>query len=140
MMTVLVLFSILTITMYVADISRNNVIMAGEQNQSTKAFYAAEAGAEKIMWNIRQDSLDPGDGTGYCTANPADFCFDALVNGDIDECVTVGTCVNESTQELSNDSIYGITFKYDDDGTNATTTLTSLGSFGEINRVVQLKY
>lgn len=139
MITVLVLSSILMITLVVNDVSRSNVVMSWEQFHSAKAFYAAEAGAEKMMWNIRKNNLDPGvgDAADFCPDPSSKFCFNALVDGDINDCVaSIGVCGIESAQKLSNDAIYSISFEY----AAPTTTLLSLGSFGEINRVIELRY
>ena len=50
LMTILVLASILTISLSLSAIVVNGLKMGVNQVHSTKAFFAAEAGAERILW------------------------------------------------------------------------------------------
>ena len=143
MMTVLILSVVLTVTLSAADIVRNGLMMSNAQVNSTKAYFAAEAGAERILWEIRKNSFDPGDGTGAdpeCQASPADICFDAFPGGSINECVAPTNCSNFDNQELGNQATYKLNFSYEEISPDATTTLSSLGFFGDTHRNVQLKY
>ena len=137
--SMVVLTFILVVALGTSAIVRNGIIMGREQVESTKAFFAAEAGAERILWEIWQGGIDPGpgDGSGDCDDNPADFCFDADP-GIINECVD--GCTNEESQTLNNSAQYSIGFEYEELGLNSTTTLSSIGSFKDVNRVLKLIY
>ena len=145
MMTVLMLTVILTITLAAADIVRNGLVMSQDQVNSTKAYFAAEAGAERILWDTRPRPPRLSFPFDNCTElSPGnidqDMCFDADP-GDIDACENdFSNCANEDKQTLSNGAIFQLNYKYDDTGSDATTTLSSLGTFGDIHRNVQLKY
>ena len=140
LISMLVLTFILVVALGASAIVRNGIIMDREQMESTKAFFASEAGAERILWEIWQNGKEPGKGNGsdFCNANPASFCFDSDPNGDIDECNT--SCTNEDYQTLDNDAKYSLGFFYEESGSGSTTTLSSLGSFRKVNRIIKLIY
>lgn len=57
--SLLVLSSILIVTLTASEINRNNLIMNRDQYGSTKAYFAAEAGAERVLWEIMKNGFDP---------------------------------------------------------------------------------
>lgn len=143
LMTFLILVSILTATIGAASIMVAGIRMGGTQARSTKAYYAAEAGAERILWEIRKNSYDIA--SDCCAAG----CYVAFSDPDpsissIDS--YIGACDNDlddfnETQVLSNGSIYIIKYEYDNsDPDFATTTLTSSGYYSNTKRVVELEY
>lgn len=134
LMTALVLASILLVSLSLSAIVVNGLKMGSGQFQSTKAYFAAEAGAERILWEIRKNSNNPGMGTSgdLCDVKPADFCFDNLIDGDLIDCSNACTVKD---QKLGNESTYNIVFNYD-----TKTILKSYGSFGDVNRIIELKY
>lgn len=56
MVTMLVLTTVLTVTMGVAALLIPDIIRARVQSRSTKAFFAAETGSERMLWSLRQGS------------------------------------------------------------------------------------
>lgn len=139
LMSFFVLFSILIISLSLSAIVVNGLKMGTEQVHSTKAFFAAEAGAERIMWEIRKNNIEPGDGISeYCKAKPADFCFD--ISGDLSSCGLGCDTSETKTQTLSNGANYRISFDYESDPAYSTTTLTSYGNYQDINRTIKLQY
>ncbi|MFA4833272.1 MAG: pilus assembly PilX N-terminal domain-containing protein [Patescibacteria group bacterium] len=56
LMTLLILTSILVVTLGAASLIIPGIKMSRTQEQSTKAFFAAEAGVEKALWEVRKNS------------------------------------------------------------------------------------
>ena len=143
LMTLLSLASILMISLSLSAIVINGLKMGVIQVHSTKAFFAAEAGAERILWEIRKNGNDPGKALfgDFCAVTPAYFCFLNDTSGDLIECIAdCSVAAHFENQKLSNNSVYNVKFKYDGLSANPTI-LTSYGSYNnEINRVVELRY
>ena len=145
LMTILVLASILTISLSLSAIVVNGLKMGVNQVHSTKAFFAAEAGAERILWEVRgENQNDPGTGVGgdFCgVVHPAYFCFLTTPFGTLNSCGVLPCPVGEfETQQLANNSTYKIKFDYGIFAANVTR-FKSYGNYNnEINRVIELKY
>jgi len=56
LLTLLILSSILVIALGAANLIVPGIRMSRTQEQSTKAFFAAEAGAERGLWEVRKNS------------------------------------------------------------------------------------
>jgi len=56
LMTLLILSSILVVALATASLVMSGIKISRNQIQSAKAFFAAEAGAEKSLWAVRKDS------------------------------------------------------------------------------------
>ncbi|MEA3398277.1 MAG: pilus assembly PilX N-terminal domain-containing protein [Patescibacteria group bacterium] len=121
LMVVLMLSSIMVVTMSMAEIVRNNLRIGNDQKNSTKAYFAAEAGAEKVIWELRKN------GGALCSSNDC-YVFDA--DGNITGCNSDCDSGNEAT--LSNGAKYMI--KYQDPPIN----LFCYGRFENLRRVIQL--
>ena len=144
LMTFFVLASILTISLSLSAIVVNGLKMGVTQVHSTKAFFAAEAGAERILWETRKENNnDPGKGIPlhFCGVNPAYFCFSNNTDGTLDQCVADCFAVGLFyKQQLANNSTYKIKFDYGIFAANVTR-FKSYGNYNnEINRVIELKY
>lgn len=142
LMTFLVLASILIISLSLSAIVVNGLKMGVTQVHSTKAFFAAEAGAERILWEIRKNGKDPGIAQfgDFCAVSPAYFCFSNNPYGTLDNCSDPCLVSEFKDQQLSNNSTYKIKFEYDGLSPNPIK-LTSYGNYNnEINRVVELQY
>lgn len=58
----------------------NQVKMAVDAGQSVAAFYAADAGAEKCLYQVR--TIDPPDGVNYpCSVSGGNLSKETLSNG-----------------------------------------------------------
>jgi len=77
LMALLVLASILTVSLGTADLIVPGIKMSRTQAQSTKAFFASEAGVEKSLWEIRKN--------GYFLLEEA---TDNIFNGSLDNIST----------------------------------------------------
>lgn len=132
LLTVLILTSVLTITLVASEIIRSGVILSRSQADSTKAYFAAEAGAERILWEVRKGTFDFSSCLSECIS------FDSDPNGNINGCgVDCNTGLN-IIQTLSNKATYKIRYNYVD----PDTTVKCYGKYPDsgINRVIELKF
>src|SRR5680860_1309976 len=56
LMTLLILSSILVVALATSDLVMSGIKMSRNRIQSTKAFFAAETGIERLLWAVRKDS------------------------------------------------------------------------------------
>ena len=61
MMTLLILTGALTVSLIAADLIVNSIKAGRAQSYSTKAYFAAEAGAEKSLWEIRKNNFSQNE-------------------------------------------------------------------------------
>lgn len=139
LLSVLVLSAMTVIALSVSDVVRNGILASRNQVDSTKAFFAAEAGAERILWEIWQNGYDPEDQS--CNNNDY-FCFgNPPLEYGIEECGPACDPFDSRNVALTNEASYYITYYYEDDGSNSTTTLYSYGNYKDKNtRVVKIIY
>ena len=124
MITILVMTSILAVGLSLSNIVVNGLKVSRTQANATQAYFAAEAGAERILWEIRKDSFDPWDSGCNNTNNYINPSFDACVG-------TVPLAMNSLT-------VGEFYIRYAT--TTATTTLSNFGLYKGTRRSVQLKY
>jgi Tfp pilus assembly protein PilX len=55
LMTILILNAIVMVSLAAAQLVSSGVQMSGTQSRSTKSFFAAESGAERALWEWRQN-------------------------------------------------------------------------------------
>lgn len=143
LLTLMVMGSVLFVVLAVSDVVRNGLIASQSQVHSTKAYFAAESGAERILWEIRKNRL-------FVTISCNDddfFCYNNPGYGNIVNCN--GTCpAGEEVQQYfsidpPNNVFYKIKYNYD--GIN--TEITSTGSYIDpknkstsLNRVIKVYY
>jgi hypothetical protein len=62
LMTILILNTIVVVSLAAAKLVSGGVRMSGTQSRSTKAFFAAESGAERVLWEWRKNgwTIPPG--------------------------------------------------------------------------------
>ena len=128
MMTVLILSVVLTVTLAAADIVRNGLIMGHNQVDSTKAYFAAETGAEQYLWEVFQNGFD------HDPCDPAsDISFN---NGD---CGGSAPCcvVAPVDHNLSNGAIYQA--YYTKTGCCDITFISS-GIYSDNQRNIEINY
>lgn len=77
LMTLLILTSILTVSLGVANLIVSGIKMSRTQAQSTKAFFASEAGVERSLWEVRKN------GYTLLGEDTTDVFNDSLDNGSI---------------------------------------------------------
>jgi Tfp pilus assembly protein PilX len=139
-LTVLILTAVTTITFAGSQIILANLRISRERYDSTRAYYAAETGAERILWEIRKKPLNP---RAVCTNPPSKFCFDASGNfQNNDECADVSdVCQNSTVDKVvlnygSQDASYKISYWFVD----ADNYLEATGEYLNAGRRIRLKY
>jgi len=142
LLTLLILMSMLFIAITASDIIRNGLQMSQAHLQSTKAYYGAESGTERMLWEIRKNSHDPVVDSWTATEC---INFNIEVNGNIatPETNTCGTNAsgNFTHQKLSSDDIIYST-EYNNNGAMPLfIKLKSIGEYeGITRRVVEIGY
>ncbi len=142
LLTLLILMAMLFIAITASDIIRNGLRMSQAHLQSTKAYYGAESGTERMLWEIRKNGSDPVTDGWIATKC---INFDAEVGGDI-AIPTTNTCYldasgNFTHQKLSSNNVIYHT-EYNNNG--AVPLFIKLKSVGEYEgitrRVVEIGY
>lgn len=141
MMTTLMLFSMMVVIMISSTIVNNGVKMGKDQIDSAKAYYSAEAGAERVLWEARKSGGIISDGT--LDLFDCLLCFnntDAYASA-VDTCETGApvplTCsVGETIQEFAPNYYYDIYYDYID----PKMSLTIKGTYNNIRRSVELTW
>ena len=126
LVTILILASILVVILGSNDIIRNNLSGVKMQDNSTRAYFAAEAGAERILWEIRENSFS----ISSCTSGDY-ICFNSS-----GEAVNCGASCAIDSQTLANGAIYRLQY----DNNSGTTIIKSFGLYGNEQRVVEISY
>ncbi|MCD4694108.1 pilus assembly PilX N-terminal domain-containing protein [bacterium] len=107
---VLVIMSgMLVVGLGLGNLILTNIKMGGVQTQSTKAYFAAEAGAEFILYEYRKNSYTPP----YPNNNSI------------------------ASSTLSNGSSYNVSYSEGSDGGYDFKDFVSIGSFGNVRRSVE---
>lgn len=118
-MTVMVLASALTVALGAASLVTPGIVMSRTQNQSTKSFFAAEAGAERALWLLRKGSFN--DIT--CDITNKYIVFEQEGCGPY----------SQGVYSLSNNAYYYVEYS-----AGAETILNSNGAFQDTKRRVEL--
>jgi Tfp pilus assembly protein PilX len=113
LMTILILNSIILISLAAAKLVVSGVKMSGAQAKSTKAYFAAEAGAERILYEYRQTH---GNGCDYSE----DQSFEANCHFN---------------KILFNNSSYQVDYS-----AGSNVIFISAGAFSGLRRTVQLDF
>jgi hypothetical protein len=131
-LVMVIMSSFLLVTLTAADIVRNGLKMSGSQLDSAKAYYAAESGAEKIVWEIYKNDFS----TSGCVSSEKIQFDDTPPDAD---CKTIDCCtVGGASYALSNAATY--TISYDYNNVTGSTTLTCAGGFKDVERKIQIQY
>ena len=144
-MTMVILSAILVVSLSASDMVLKGMKYGKTRYDSAKAFYAAETGAEQIMWEIRKKgtALLPVGGVGFCQDDPGEFCFN-----DVND-TTIVSCENDCTassyvnsQELDTDLTFNLEFDLDVHSPvqYSSTTLLSIGKYRNEVRKIKLTY
>lgn len=142
LVTLLILGTVLAAVVNANTRIVNEIKKNKEKHNSTIAFFAAESGAENLLIAIRKYGIDPFVMVG-CDDTERVFCFDVNAWPLAIETPPCGAGTEEVT--LANGSEYTATHHCVDDGSNATTTIKTLGTYMkgtdyEISRRIELVY
>lgn len=129
LITVLILASMLTISLGVASIITSGLVQGRTQANSTKAYFAAESGAEQVLWEIRKNFFEP------------DLVCSTTLGAIYVQFPTAGsptsTCVNTvQNYSLTNGSSYSILFS----SSSPYVIMNINGIFQNLRRTVQIFY
>lgn len=108
LMTIMILNVIVVISLLAAKLITSGLQMSGTQARSTKAFFAAESGAERVLWEWRKNGWTIPSGSN----GVGDIFSDTLLDG----------------------AVYSV-----DKGTSTTVIFQSHGTFGDLQRTVELE-
>ncbi len=125
LVSMLILASILVVILGSNDIIRNNLLGVKMQDNSTKAYFAAEAGAERILWEIRENNFN----IAGCSSGDY-ICFNAT--GDVSGC---SSACSINSQLLNNSSEYKLQYT-----NNSGIIITSFGLYNSEQRAVEISY
>lgn len=128
MITILVMASILTVALSLGSVVINGLKASNTQANATKAYFAAESGAERILWEVRKNDFDPATTTPVICIDGQYFLNDFSACGNNIDATTI--------TNQSNNSLFYILYGVD----MATTTLTGFGEFAGTRRAIQLQY
>lgn len=128
LITMMVLAGALTAALGAANLVTPGIVMGRTQTQSTKAFFAAEAGAERALWKLRKDGFNGS----HATCDPVLFVLRCMrINNN--QC---RVCTNNETKfTLSNGAIYQIQI----DNTSGIV-LYANGGYMDTKRKVEISY
>lgn len=119
-MSLMILAGVLTVSLGAASLIFSGIKQTRTQTHSTKAYYASEAGAERVLWGIRKNNAD----LSACIA-------DDYINFDV---IPVICDVNEHIYNIG-DATYSVIYK-----SGAPTTTVSTGGYQDARRSVEISY
>jgi hypothetical protein len=111
LMTILILNSIILVVLATASVVVSGVKMSGTQTRSVKAYFAAEAGAEQLLWQYRKSG-------GSCSFGSESTC--------------------NFGKNLSNSSFYQAKYSSGNSNSGSMLIFVSKGSFLNLSRSVEL--
>jgi len=118
-MTFLILVSILTVSIGVANIALSQLKLGGAQVHSTKAYFAADAGAERFLYEVIKKSYSPW------TCN-----LDDNIDLDNQLCDT-----NSHTITMTNGAMFDVIY-----ASSTAKVIRSEGKFQETKRNIELEF
>ncbi len=115
LLTLLLITSIIVIAMGGSSLALSGIRMAGVQSQSVKAYFAAEAGAEQLLYKVRKSK-------------------------EINMSLPSGTPVINNTVLDSDSSFFVILHKKSSDLDSNENIFISIGTFLNTRRSVDLRF
>jgi hypothetical protein len=126
LLTMLLLTAALTVAMGISTLAIIQIKMGGTQAQSTRAYFAAETGAEIMLWQIRKNGLN------FSSCTPGQYI-------DYDDCGGTPPCCISSAKiyefPTTGQKFY---IQYLIDGTD--TVIKCYGEYFDTRRAVELRY
>ena len=121
LITMLVLTGMLVAVLGAADLIMSGIKMSGGQERSTIAYFAAEAGIERILWEIRKNS----------------FSFSMCSVGNYIKFDNPAICDSSGhSYPLSNNASYSVVYSSD----SPVVTFTSTGVYNGVRRSVDVSF
>lgn len=136
--TLIVVLSMFAVAYIVNDIVLNGIRMNRSHLDSTKAYYAAESGSERILWFVRKsDPIGPFDPTvepGWISGHCLNFSNGTTCNLNCDS-MTTGLF-----SELTNGSKYKIRYEFISGSPDISSFLTTGVYDDKTKRAVETKF
>ena len=139
LLTLLITMAMLFIAVTASDIIRNGLSMSQAHLHSTKAYYGAESGTERILWEIRKHNADPiADAPGVWDDGE---CV-KYSSGYVDTTNSTDTCGNPGTEQTLASNGVKYTTEYSETlGSPNIIGLKSIGNYkGITQRAVEVGY
>lgn len=130
-----ILAGILIVSLGAANLVVSGLKMSKTQYDSTKAYFAAEAGAERVLWEIRKNGFIPSSAIG-CDLTDGDTTNDYINFDNINSDPDPATCGDEQINTLSNGASYSVILK----SMGTATSTQSIGSYRDTIRVIEVSY
>ncbi len=131
-MTLIILSGVLIVSLGASDLVTSGTKQGRTQAYSTKAYFAAEAGAERVLWEIRKNNFV------FLNASNQECQTNDYINFDNDNTPpNTAYCGGEQINTLLNGATYSVVFK--SAGASATTT-AAIGGYHDANRSVEITY
>jgi Tfp pilus assembly protein PilX len=121
-LALMILTGALIVSLGAASLVMSGLKLNKTQFDSTKAIFAAEAGAERILWETRKNSAD------LSSCNADDYVNFDLSPADCDS--------NTHVYSLVNGASYYVLFE----SGGAATTTVSVGGYQDVKRSVEISY
>jgi hypothetical protein len=127
LMTILILTAVLTVTLTASEIIKNGITMGRSQVYSTVAYFAAEAGAERILYDSRYGGFNIEN-----DCNP----MGCVIFGTPDTCDLNSPCTNNNRINSFNNAQYEIDYLY----SAPDNIITCIGVSNGLKRAIELRY
>lgn len=141
-MVMIILTGMLFVVLSINSIVMNGINMSRSHIESTKAYFAAESGTEKILWYIRKFGSGTNKAFNPYIDAPSLWEDEKWVKFKADD--SINHCKDNygaanTFGELENGSQYAI--QYFDVGSGASARFKTVGEFlGNTKRVVEVEY
>ncbi len=140
LLTLLILSTMLFVALTASSIIQNGLQMSRAHINSTKAYYGAEAGVERMLWEIRKNGHDP---ISDLWVN--DNCVHFTISGDIHSSPTALCSSSNVHQTLAYNGVKYLVHYHFDVNTPSppdnTVKLKSVGVYNNITkRAVEISY
>lgn len=125
-LVVLLLAGVLTVSLGAASLIVSGIAQGRTQTYSTKAYFAAEAGVERVLWEVRKNGAD----FSGCDVD------DYIVFDNTNNPPNPAVCDNIlQSYNLSNAASYYVIYK-----SSSPITFQSVGSYQQTIRSVEVSY
>ena len=125
--TLMILTAVLVISLGAAGLVTSGIQQGRAQSDSTKAYFAAEAGAERVLWEIRKNNF------AFLRGDASPCQASDYINFD----TSPATCdTNSHNYTLSNNSSYVVLYT----GDTPQIIFKSIGAYKEVERSVEVSY
>jgi Tfp pilus assembly protein PilX len=123
-LALMMLTAILTISLGAANLVFSGIKRGQLQSESTKSYFAAETGAERVLWEIRKNGFDP---SVTCNSSTVNVSFSPT-----------GCQSSPIIYNLVNGAFYKVI--YDDSGAPNNIIFKSIGTYKGVERAIEINY